>query len=197
MTEHLSPSTRKALPPLLRLALELGPLAVFFFTNQRAGIFQATAAFMIAMPLSILVMWVSIRRVPIMPLISGAVVLIFGGLTLLLEDDTFIKLKPTIVNLLFSGALFVGLLARRNLLHHVFDGMLNLTPEGWRSLSWRWAVFFLFLAGLNEVAWRYFSTDQWVAFKVWGVMPLTFLFALAQMPLIARTTLESVDQSKK
>lgn len=178
------------LSPVLRLSLELGPLVVFFFANQRFGIFSATLAFMVAMAVSVLAMWLAARRVPIMPLVSGAVVMVFGGMTLYFSDETFIKLKPTIVNLLFAGALFAGLAMRRNLLPIVFDGVLQLNAEGWRKLSWRWAFFFVFLAGLNELLWRNVSTDVWVAFKVWGVMPLTFLFALAQMPLIMRESSE-------
>lgn len=181
------------LSPVLRLSLELGPLVVFFFANQRFGIFSATLAFMVAMAVSILAMWLAARRVPIMPLVSGAVVMVFGGMTLYFSDETFIKLKPTIVNLLFAGALFAGLAMRRNLLPIVFDGVLQLNAEGWRKLSWRWAFFFVFLAGLNELLWRNVSTDVWVAFKVWGVMPLTFLFALAQMPLIMRESSEETS----
>lgn len=196
MAENLSPAQRPPLAPIVRLALELGPLVLFFFTNQRAGIFTATLTFMVAMTVSILTMWILARRVPLMPLVSGAVVMIFGGLTLFFEDESFIKLKPTIVNVLFAGALFVGLALRRNFLPMVFDGVLNLTAGGWRQLTWRWAFFFLVLAALNEVVWRGFSTDFWVSFKVWGVMPLTFLFALAQMPLIARTSQDALPKGE-
>lgn len=193
----LPPATqRPPLAPVMRLVLELGPLVVFFFANQRAGIFTATLSFMAAMAASMLTMWIMARRVPLMPLISGAMVMIFGGLTLYFNDDGFIKLKPTIVNLLFSGALFAGLALRHNLLPIVFDGVLSLSEQGWRQLTWRWALFFLLLAGLNEIVWRFFTTDTWVAFKVWGVMPLTFLFALAQMPLISRTGIaQSADKA--
>lgn len=187
MSDHPPGAQRPPLAPVMRIVLELGPLVIFFFANQRAGIFTATLLFMAAMAASMLAMWMMARRVPLMPLISGAMVMIFGGLTLYFNDDGFIKLKPTIVNLLFSGALLTGLALRHNLLPIVFDGVLSLSDQGWRQLTWRWALFFLALAGLNEVVWRFFTTDTWVAFKVWGVMPLTFMFALAQMPLIART----------
>ena len=187
MSDHPPGAQRPPLAPVMRIVLELGPLVIFFFANQRAGIFTATLLFMAAMAASMLAMWMLARRVPLMPLISGAMVMIFGGLTLYFNDDGFIKLKPTIVNLLFSGALLTGLALRHNLLPIVFDGVLSLSDQGWRQLTWRWALFFLALAGLNEVVWRFFTTDTWVAFKVWGVMPLTFMFALAQMPLIART----------
>jgi intracellular septation protein len=131
-------------------------------------------------------MWLLVRRVPVMPLVSAALVLVFGSLTLALHDDVFIKLKPTVVNLFFAAALLAGLAMGRNLLDLVFDGMFRLTPEGWRVLTLRWAGFFVALALLNEILWRNTSTDTWVAFKVWGVMPLTVLFALAQAPLLTR-----------
>jgi intracellular septation protein len=176
----------KKLNPLLKFALELGPLLVFFIANSRAGLFWGTGLFMGATAVSLIVSWILIRRVPIMPLVTGVVVLIFGGLTLYLQDELFIKLKPTIVNLLFAGALFAGLYFRKSLLAVVFEAAFDLTDEGWRKLTWRWAFFFVFLAVLNEVIWRNFSTDFWVGFKVWGTMPLTFLFALCQVPLLQK-----------
>jgi intracellular septation protein len=181
-------SVRKHLNPFTKLALELGPLVVFFTMNSRAGLFTATAWFMAAMVISMAVMWMLVRRLPIMPLVSCVLVLVFGGLTLVLQDELFIKLKPTIVNLMFSGALLAGLAMRKNLLDIVFDGVFNLTPEGWRLFTLRWAGFFFALAILNEIVWRGFSTDTWVAFKVWGVMPITVLFAMAQVPFITKHT---------
>jgi intracellular septation protein len=172
--------------PLLKFALELGPLVVFFIANNRADLFIATGAFMAATAISLVVSWILTRRLPIMPLVSGVVVLVFGGLTLFLQDELFIKLKPTIVNLLFAGALFGGLALGRPLLAVVFDQAFNLTHEGWTRLSFRWACFFVFLAVLNEVVWRTQTTDFWVAFKVWGVMPITMVFAIAQAPLLQR-----------
>jgi intracellular septation protein len=182
----MADAARRKLGPLVKTALELGPLVVFFIANGRVGIFAATAWFMAAMALSIAAMWLLVRRVPVMPLVSAALVLVFGSLTLALHDELFIKLKPTVVNLFFAGALLAGLAMGRNLLDLVFDGMFRLTPEGWRLLTLRWAGFFVALAALNEIVWRGFSTDAWVAFKVWGVMPLTVLFALAQAPLLTR-----------
>ena len=166
-------------PQLIKLALELGPLVLFFILNSRAGIFVATGWFMGAMVVSLLLSWLILKRVAVMPLATGVVVLIFGGLTLWLQDDTFIKLKPTIVNMLFGGVLLGGLLFGQSLLKYVFGDVYKLKPEGWRILTWRWTIFFFVLAAINEIVWRNFSTDFWVAFKVWGIMPLTLVFSFA------------------
>jgi len=166
-------------PQLIKLGLELGPLVLFFFLNARAGIFVATAWFMGAMVISLAVSWLVLKRVAVMPLVTGVVVLIFGGLTLYLQDDTFIKLKPTIVNVLFGGVLLGGLLFGHSLLRYVFGDVYKLRDEGWRILTWRWTIFFFVLALINEIVWRNFSTDFWVAFKVWGIMPLTLIFSFA------------------
>lgn len=180
---------KRELPPLLKLVLELGPLAVFFFANARYDLFTATAAFMVATIAALAVSFAMVRRLPIMPLVSGAVVVVFGGLTLALQDELFIKLKPTIVNLLFAGVLLGGLAFGRPLLGLVFDSVIRLDADGWRKLTLRWGLFFLVLAALNEVVWRFFATDTWVSFKVFGVMPLTIVFALAQVPLMQRHAL--------
>jgi intracellular septation protein len=179
------PSHRQ-LNPVLKLALELGPLVIFFLGNQRAGLFTATAAFMIATALALTIHYLLVKRLPIMPLVTGIVVLVFGGLTLLLHDELFIKLKPTIVNSLFGAALLGGLAFNKLLLPIVFESVIQLTEEGWRKLTLRWGIFFFVLALLNEVVWRTQSTDVWVNFKVFATMPITILFALAQTPLIMR-----------
>lgn len=172
--------------PLACLAIEAGPLVVFFVTNAKAGIFAATAAFMGAILASLAGSWLLERRIPTMPLVTAVFVLVFGGLTLILRDEVFIKLKPTIVNGLFAAILIGGLLAGRSFLKPLMDSALRLDEEGWRLLTWRWAFFFVFLAIANEVVWRTWSTDAWVTFKVFGIMPLTIVFVLAQMPLIQR-----------
>ena len=201
---------RAELNPLLKLALELGPLGVFFFTNaygnrmaeavpalQALGgrLFIATAFFIVATLISLAVSFALTRRLPIMPLITGIMVLVFGGLTLLLQDETFIKMKPTIVNVLFGATLLIGLAFGRSLLGYVFDSVFRLDAEGWRKLTFRWGVFFFVLAALNEIVWRNFSDDAWVNFKVFGIMPLTIAFTLMQMPLIQRHALEEPEKS--
>jgi intracellular septation protein len=179
--------TQKAqLNPFVKLALDIGPLILFFMANARFGIFAATGAFMVAVIAALGVSYVLIRRWPVMPLVSAAIVIVFGGLTLVLHNELFIKLKPTIIYLLFAGTLIGGLILRKPLLSIVFDSMFHLTDEGWRKLTIRWAAFFSFLAVLNEIVWRTQTTDFWVSFKVFGVMPLTFLFALLQYPVLMK-----------
>lgn len=173
-------------PQLLKMALELGPLVVFFIVNGRADIFAATAWFMGAMVLSLILAWVLLRKIAIMPLVTGVVVLIFGGLTLWLRDDTFIKMKPTIVNTLFGVTLLGGLVFGQSLLKYVFGDVYKLKPKGWSILTWRWGLFFIVLAVLNEVVWRTQSTDFWVAFKVWATMPLTVIFAASQLSVLTK-----------
>jgi intracellular septation protein len=177
--------TKKAqLNPMLKLALDLGPLVLFFVANAKFGIFYATGAFMAAVLVALVVSYVLIRRLPVMTVVSAVVVTVFGGLTIIMADETFIKVKPTIIYLLFAGTLFGGLVLRKPLLEIVFDQMFHLTEEGWRKLTVRWALFFLALAVLNEIVWRHFSTDAWVSFKVFGALPLTFIFAMLQVPLL-------------
>lgn len=186
---------RRHLPPLLKLVLEIGPLMIFFFGNayaERFGVapdqklFVATGVFIVATVIALGVHYALIRRLPIMPLVSGVVVVVFGGLTLALQDKTFIMMKPTIVNSLFGLVLLGGLAFHKSLLSVVLDSVFALTEEGWRKLTFRWGLFFLVLAVLNEVVWRTQTEDFWVSFKVFGIMPLTVVFALAQTPLLMR-----------
>jgi intracellular septation protein len=197
---------KESVNPILKLVLELGPLMVFFFANARGAwlaqkfpalaelggpIFIATGLFMAATAIALAASWVLTRTLPMMPLVSGIVVLIFGALTLYLQDDVFIKMKPTIVNTLFGAVLLGGLLFGKSLLGYVFNSAFSLDAEGWKKLTFRWGLFFFFLAILNEMVWRNFSTDFWVAFKVWATMPITILFTISQMPLIMRHSLEN------
>jgi intracellular septation protein len=195
------------LNPLLKLVLDLGPLVLFFLANsrpalflplvapilpadvasgERVGIFVATAVFMAAVVIALAISYALTRHLPIMPLVTAVVVLVFGSLTLVLHDELFIKLKPTIIYLLFGGVLLGGLALGKPVLGVVFDSVFHLTEEGWRRLTLRWALFFFALAILNEIVWRTQSTDFWVNFKVFGVVPLTFLFAAAQYPLLTK-----------
>jgi intracellular septation protein len=195
------------LNPLTKLALDLGPLLLFFFVNSRpalfapllkpflpdallsgehAGIFTATAIFIPAILLALAAGYVLTRHLPLMPVITAIIVVVFGGATLIFQDETFIKLKPTIIYVLFGGVLLGGLVFGKSLLGLVFDQVLHLTDEGWRKLTLRWGVFFLALAVLNEIVWRTQSTDFWVSFKVFGVAPLTFVFAGLQYWLLQK-----------
>ncbi|MDQ0346427.1 septation protein A [Ancylobacter vacuolatus] len=183
-----APSAKRlrTMHPLLKFALELGPLVVFFVANGRGGIYLATGAFMVATFAALAVMWIIARKIAVMPLVSAGVVLVFGTLTLVLQDDHFIKMKPTLVNALFGGALLAGLWLRKPLLPYVLGDVFVLTDQGWRELTIRWGVFFLVMAVLNEIVWRNVSTDTWVAFKTFGYLPLTLVFAMAQVPLMTR-----------
>ena len=177
-------------PEWVRPVLEIGPLAIFFIGNWKLGIFWATGLFIPATLVSVAISWIILRSVPVMPLVTAVFVTVFGGLTLWLQDDTFIKMKPTIVNIAFAVMLVVGLYFRRAFLKYAFGSVFQMTEEGWRKVTWRWAAFFLVLAALNEIVWRNFSTDFWVSFKVFGIMPLTMLFAMAQLPLLKKFGLE-------
>ncbi|MEN9894891.1 MAG: intracellular septation protein [Pseudomonadota bacterium] len=198
--------------PILKLSLEIGPLLVFFLANLRGEwlmktfpalaelggpLFVATALFMAATALSLIVSRMLFGHLPIMPLVSGVVVLVFGGIGIYLQNDIFIKMKPTIINTLFGLVLLGGLFFGKSLLGIIFEAAFQMTDEGWRKLTFRWGLFFLFLAVLNEVVWRNFSNDVWVNFKVWGTMPITLLFTMSQMPMIIKHTIESSDPSDK
>jgi intracellular septation protein len=176
--------------PMFKLATELGPLIVFFIANAKFNLFVATGAFMVAVIVAMIASYVVVRHVPVMAIVTAVVVIVFGTLTLVLHDETFIKMKPTIVYTLFAAVLGGGLLFGRSFIAIMFDQMFNLTPQGWRLLTARWAVFFLGMAILNEVIWRTQTTNFWVAFKAFGVIPLTMIFGIIQMPLIKRYHVE-------
>jgi intracellular septation protein len=181
---------KKVPHPLFKLATELGPLIVFFVANAKGNLFVATGAFMVAVMAAMAISYTVTRHVPLMAIVSAIIVLVFGTLTLVLHDETFIKIKPTIIYGLFGAILGGGLLFGRSFIAVMFDQMFNLTPVGWRLLTLRWALFFAAMAVLNEIIWRTQTTDFWVAFKAFGVIPLTMIFAMMQMPLIKRHHLE-------
>lgn len=196
---------KKALNPGLKFLLELGPGLVFFFVTLRGEwlaqkfpvlaelgepILIATAFFMAATAISLSVSWLLTRSLPIMPLVSAVVDFVFGALAIWLQDKTFAFMKPTIINSLFGAVLLGGLLFGKSLLAYVFDTAFKLDAEGWRKLTFRWGLFFFFLAVVNEVVWRNFSENTWLYFKVWGIMPITLVFTFSQMPLIMRHSVE-------
>lgn len=174
----------------LKLVLDLGPLLVFFLAYRFAGLPAATAALIACTLLSLTIIYLRERRIAIMPLVSGITVTIFGGLTLYLQDEHFIKMKPTIVNLLFASVLLGGLYFKKPMLKYLLSDAISITDEAWRTLSLRWGIFFIALAILNEIIWRNFPTDFWVSFKVFGMFTLTLLFTASQVPLMKRCWVE-------
>jgi len=199
--------SKPQLSPGLKLLLDLGPLLLFFFANSRpqffapllrpflaeplitgehAGIFVATAVFIPAILAALAISYALTLHIAVMPVVTAVIVVVFGGLTLALQNETFIKMKPTLVYVLFAVTLLGGLAFKKPLLGMVFDSVFNLTDEGWRKLTLRWGVFFAVMAVLNEIIWRNFSTDAWVNFKVFGFLPLTMIFAAMQFPLLQK-----------
>ncbi|MDX1974662.1 MAG: septation protein A [Rickettsiales bacterium] len=174
----------------LRLVLDLGPLAVFFLMYRFAGLLPATAAIIVATLAALAVSYLVEKRIAIMPLVSGVAITIFGGLTLILHDELFVKMKPTIVNCIFAAILLGGVWFKKPMLKYLLADAIILQEEGWMKLSYRWGIFFLFLAALNEAIWRHFSTDFWVNFKVFGMFTLTMFFTVSQIPLMKRYWIE-------
>ena len=187
LTKTPEPAGRKrTIDPTLKLILELGPLACFFVASYRFGLQVATGVLMVGVVAALAVSFGLTRRLPIMPVVTAVAVVIFGALTFYFKDPIFIKMKPTVINCIFGGALLGGLAFDKPLLPVVLDSALHLDEEGWRKLTFRWGFFFFVLAALNEVVWRTQSDVFWAGFKVFGTMPLTLLFALSQVPLIMK-----------
>ncbi|MGH6854214.1 MAG: septation protein A [Aestuariivirga sp.] len=176
--------------PGVKVLVEMGPLMAFFIGNWQAGIFWGTGIFMVATAIALAVSWTLTRKLAMVPLISAVFVAIFGALTLYLQSDLFIKVKVTLINALFGTILLGGAAFGRNYLKVVMGEAMKLTETAWRTLTIRWGIFFFLLAGLNEVVWRSVSTDMWVNFKVFGLLPITLVFALANAPFMARHAIE-------
>ncbi|MFN3233217.1 MAG: septation protein A [Alphaproteobacteria bacterium] len=175
----------------LKLALDMGPLLVFFVAYFQGDIYIATGAFMVATLVAMAVYWSKERHIPTNQIVTAVIVIVFGGLTLLLHDDRFIKMKPTMIYALFALILFGGVLRDKAVLKYVFESAFPpMEHRGWRLLSLRWGIFFAAMAILNEVVWRNFSEEFWVSFKLFGFIPITMIFAMAQMPLMNRYAIE-------
>jgi intracellular septation protein len=179
--------------PLVKILIEAGPLIAFFLANWLGGIFWATGIFMAAIVLALALSWILTRKLAIMPLISAGFVAVFGVLTLWLHDETFIKVKVTLINALFGVVLLGGLFFRQTFLKFVMGEAIKMTDEGWRALTIRWGIFFLFVAVANEVVWRMVSTDTWVNFKV-ALLPVTVVFALSQAPMMTKHMIQDEPQ---
>lgn len=173
-------------PQVRRLLLDLGPLVIFFVTFQFFGIFAATGAFMVVVLGALATGYALDRKLSPVALFTAAIVVVFGGLTLYLKNDTFVKIKPTIIYATFCAVLLGGMLFNRLFIKYALAFEFELPESAWRTLTWRWAVFFGALAGLNEFVWRNFSTAHWVIFKVWIILPLLLVFGALQAPLLMR-----------
>ena len=178
--------SRNSSRPWLKPLVDFGPLAVFLLLYWQYDLFVATGGLMVAVTLGLALSYGLERTVPIMPLVTAGLVLVFGGLTLLLDDERFIKMKPTIVQGLFAFVMFGGLIFDRPVLKLLFGQAWQLEDEGWRKLTFRFGVFFAVSGVLNEIVWRTQSTDVWVNFKVFGLMGLTFMFIMTQIPMIQK-----------
>ena len=175
---------------IYKLLIDIGPLAVFFIFYTRSGLQASILPLMIATVIAVLFSYILEKKIPIMPTVGAGIVLIFGGLTIYFDNEVFIKMKPTIINLVFAVILYGGMLIRKHLLKILLGAALKLEEEGWRILTYRWIGFFIALAILNEIVWRTQSTDIWVNFKVFAILPITFIFTMTQFPLIKKYQIE-------
>ena len=175
---------------IYKLLIDIGPLAVFFYFYSKNGLQSSILPFMIATVISVLFSYILEKKIPIMPTVGAAIVLVFGGLTIYFDNDIFFKMKPTIINFLFAAILYGGIIIKKPLLKYLLGAALKLEEEGWKILTQRWIGFFVALAILNEIVWRTQSTDVWVNFKVFGILPITFIFTMTQFPLIKKYQIE-------
>jgi len=175
---------------LYKLLIDIGPLAVFFIFYTRSGLQASILPFMVATVIAVLFSYILEKKIPIMPTVGAGIVLLFGGLTIYFDNDVFFKMKPTIINVLFAVILYGGILINKPLLKYLLGAALKLEETGWKILTQRWIGFFIALAVLNEIVWRTQSTDIWVNFKVFGILPITFIFTMTQFPLIKKYQIE-------
>ena len=173
-----------------KLLIDIGPLAVFFIFYSRSDLKSAIIPFMIATIIAVLFSYIMEKKIPVMPTVGALIILIFGGLTIYFDNEVFFKMKPTIINLLFALILYGGLIVKKSLLKFLLGAAIKLEDEGWKILTQRWISFFIALAILNEIIWRTQSTDIWVNFKVFGILPITFIFTITQFPLIKKYQIE-------
>jgi len=173
-----------------KLLIDIGPLAVFFIFYTRSGLQASILPLMVATVIAVLFSYILEKKIPIMPTVGAGIVLLFGGLTIYFDNDIFFKMKPTIINVLFAAILYGGILINKPLLKYLLGAALKLEEAGWKILTQRWIGFFIALAILNEIVWRTQSTDVWVNFKVFGILPITFIFTMTQFPLIKKYQIE-------
>ena len=173
-----------------KLLIDIGPLAVFFIFYSRSDLKSAIIPFMIATIIAVLFSYIMEKKIPVMPTVGAFIILIFGGLTIYFDNEVFFKMKPTIINLLFALILYGGMIVKKPLLKFLLGAAIKLEDEGWKILTQRWISFFIALAILNEIVWRTQSTDIWVNFKVFGILPITFIFTMTQFPLIKKYQIE-------
>jgi len=179
--------------PMIKFAADFGPLLIFFiiYFKNNQNLKLAIPPFIIATLIALVVVYFIEKKISMVPLTSGILITFFGGLTLYFDNKIFFYMKPTIINLLFAGILFFGkYFTNKPLLKLFFQNAINMRDEGWKQLNYRWIIFFIFVAILNEIVWRTQTEVFWVNFKVWGLLPISFLFAASQVPLINKYKLK-------
>jgi len=175
---------------IIKLLVDIGPLAIFFIFYTKSDLQTAILPFMVATVIAVIISYIFEKKIPIMPTAGAFIILVFGGLTLYFDNEIFFKMKPTIINLLFALILYSGIIMKKSLLKYLLGTALKLHDEGWDILTKRWVTFFIALAILNEIVWRTQTTDLWVNFKVFGILPLTFIFTLFQFSIIKKYQIE-------
>tara|TARA_B110000196_G_scaffold14668_1_gene11738 strand:- start:1323 stop:1865 length:543 start_codon:yes stop_codon:yes gene_type:complete len=173
-----------------KILIDIGPLAIFFIFYTRGNLQSAILPFMIATIIAVLFSYIIEKKIPIMPTVGAGIILVFGGLTIYFDNEIFFKMKPTIINIMFACILYGGEFFKKPLLKLLLGKTLKLQSKGWSILTKRWVGFFLALAILNEIIWRTQSTDLWVNFKVFGILPITFIFTMTQFSLIKKYQIE-------